>query len=156
MRPPWSMANLSSRYLHNRATGSICSVLNSRNRGVIICSEYHPSYRFSYLGASCRGLLMLLMVICLHPASGQTNFHTITANGPISNRLNLVFLSEGYTSAQFAQFLTHATNTAAVLFTGQPFADYLSYFNVSAIAVASVESGSDHPASGIFRNTFFN
>jgi hypothetical protein len=89
-------------------------------------------------------------------ASAQTNFHALIANGPASNRLNLVFLSEGYTSEQFQQFFTHATNTAAILLTNQPFAEYQSYFNVCAIAVASAQSGSDHPASAHFVNTYFN
>ncbi len=97
-----------------------------------------------------------MMAFYAAPGFGQTNFYTISSNGPASNRLHVVFLSEGYTGAQFAQFLTHATNTASVLFTNKPFAEYESFFNVYAIAVASVESGSDHPVSGISRNTFFN
>jgi len=90
------------------------------------------------------------------PAEAQTNLHTLISNGPPANRLNFVLLSEGYTSAQLGLFLVHAANTANVLLTNQPFAEYQSYFNVYAIAVASTETGSDHPASGQFVNTYFN
>lgn len=87
---------------------------------------------------------------------GQTNFHTILTNGPASNRLNVVFLAEGYTSGQSTQFLTHVTNTASILLSNQPFAEYRSFFNIFAVAVASAQSGSDRPVSGIFRNTYFS
>ncbi|MCL4785305.1 MAG: hypothetical protein KJ070_00725 [Verrucomicrobia bacterium] len=86
----------------------------------------------------------------------QTNFHTLVTNGPAANRLNLVFLAEGYTSNQFNLFLTHATNTANILLSNSPFAEYRSHFNVFAIAVASAQSGSDRPVDGITRNTYFN
>lgn len=100
--------------------------------------------------------MLSLVVVGARPACGQTNFYTIITNGPASNRLNVVFLSEGYTSGQFAQFLGHVTNTANILLTNLPFAEYRSYFNVCAIAVASTQSGSDHPASAQFVNTYFN
>ena len=37
-----------------------------------------------------------------------------------------------------------------------PFNAYRSYFNAFAISVASVQSGADHPLSGVFHNTYFN
>jgi len=70
--------------------------------------------------------------------------------------LNIVFLSEGYTSGQLAQFLVDATNAANLFLANQPFAEYRTYFNAFAIAVPSVESGSDHPISGLSKNTYFN
>lgn len=68
----------------------------------------------------------------------------------------MVFLAEGYTNGQFTLFLTHVTNTADILLSHQPFAEYRSSFNVFAIAVASAQSGSDRPVSGISRQTYFN
>ena len=87
---------------------------------------------------------------------GQATFSTILTNGPASNRLNIVFLSEGYTTNQLAQFLVAATNAANILVTNQPFAEYRPYFNAYVIAVPSVESGSDHPNDGLFKKTYFN
>lgn len=108
------------------------------------------------LGRGAARFLVLLVVSAMPSAWGQTNFYTLLTNGPASNRLNLVFLAEGYTSGQFPQFLAHATNTANLILGNQPFAEYRAHFNVYAIAVASAQSGSDHPVSGIYRNTYFN
>jgi len=90
------------------------------------------------------------------PLRGQATFYTILTNGPASNRLNIVFLSEGYTSGQLAKFLADATNAVNIFLTNQPFAEYRPYFNAYAISVPSMESGSDHPISVISRNTYFN
>ena len=37
-----------------------------------------------------------------------------------------------------------------------PYQEYSSYFNAFAISVASIDSGSDHPLEGVFKNTYFN
>src|SRR6266567_5057550 len=87
---------------------------------------------------------------------GQATFHTILTNGPTSNRFNIVFLSEGYTSDQLAQFLVDATNAANTFLTNQPFAEYRPYFNAYAIAVPSAQSGSDHPTDPLYKDTYFN
>src|ERR1051325_604312 len=87
---------------------------------------------------------------------GQTNFVTLTTNGPAAKRLNVVLLSEGYTSGQFGTFLTNATNTANVFLSNAPFSEYAAYFNFFAIAVASTESGSDHPAWPQYVATYSN
>jgi len=100
---------------------------------------------------------MWLGLLCFGSAlSAQTNFTTLVSHGSDSNRVNVVFLAEGYRTNQYAQFLTDATNAASQLLTNAPYAEYTNYVNVHAIAVPSVQSGSDHPASGYYSNTFFN
>lgn len=89
-------------------------------------------------------------------ASAQPSMQTILTNGPTSNRLNIVVLSEGYTSNQLAQFPADATNAVNALLSHLPYQEYRSYFNAFAIQVASNESGSDHPASGVYHDTYFN
>jgi hypothetical protein len=89
-------------------------------------------------------------------AAAQASMQTILTNGPISNRLNVVLLSEGYTSNQLAQFLVDATNAVNALLAHQPYQEYSNYFNAFAIQIASTQSGSDHPAYGIYVNTYFN
>src|ERR1019366_1928609 len=69
---------------------------------------------------------------------------TISTNGPMSNRINLVFLSEGYQTNQLTQFLADATNAANNFFAVEPYAEYVSNFNVFAIGVSSTNSGSTH------------
>jgi hypothetical protein len=81
---------------------------------------------------------------------------TILTNGPTSNRLNVVVLSEGYTSGQLAQFFLDASNAVNVLLSHPPYQEYRNYFNAFAIKVASNESGSDHPAWPSYRDTYFS
>ena len=81
---------------------------------------------------------------------------TILTNGPTSNRLNIVVLSEGYTSSQLPLFLVDATNAINTLLSHPPYQEYGSYVNAFAIKVASNQSGSDHPAYGWLRDTYFN
>jgi hypothetical protein len=86
----------------------------------------------------------------------QPSMQTILTNGPVSNRLNIVFLSEGYTSDELAQFSVDATNALKALLSHEPYRTYSNYFNAFAIKVASTNSGSDHPYNGIYNNTYFN
>ncbi len=81
---------------------------------------------------------------------------TILTNGPVSNRLNIVVLSEGYTANQLAQFLVDATNAVTALLSHQPYQEYSNYFNAYAIKVASNRSGSTEYSLTITNNTYFN
>ncbi len=78
------------------------------------------------------------------------------SNGAASERINIVILSEGYQAGELAQFRTDATNTLAALFANSPLTGYEKRFNAYAISVASVDSGSDHPSRGVYKNTYFN
>jgi len=80
---------------------------------------------------------------------------TIITNGPATNRLNVVMLSEGYTSNQLSQFLGDATNAISILLSHPPYREYQSYVNAFAIKVASAQSGSTHPLYGVTNNTYF-
>src|SRR5215472_14826710 len=66
---------------------------------------------------------LLLAVLSLSPlhAPAQASIQTLMANGPTSNRLNIVVLSEGYTSSQLAQFLVDATNLVNTLLSHPPY-----------------------------------
>ncbi len=86
----------------------------------------------------------------------QPSLQAIRTNGSTSNRLNIVVLSEGYTSTQISQFLVDATNTVDTLLSHPPYAGYSNYVNAFAIKVASDQSGSDHPAHGLTNSTYFN
>ena len=101
--------------------------------------------------------LVVAVLTCGVPrAFAQASLQTILTNGPTSNRLNVVVLSEGYTSAQLAQFSVDATNAVNALLSHPPYQEYRAYFNAYAIKVASVESGSDHPSWPQNRDTYFN
>ena len=123
----------------------------------IACFGCGGSAPWSPAVASTMACLIAAMVAYGAPrAFAQPSMQTILYNGPISNRLNIVVLSEGYTSNQLAQFPGDATNAVNALLSHLPYQEYRSYFNAFAISVASNESGSDHPASGIYHDTYFN
>ena len=86
----------------------------------------------------------------------QSTLQPVAVTGPNSNRVNVVFLAEGYTSAQLNQFLADSTNLFNAILGISPFKEYGKALNAYAIPVASLEPGSDHPAYGIARNTYFN
>jgi hypothetical protein len=111
--------------------------------------------RFKSYGLVGLGLALWLCGAVTH-ARAQTNLTVITTNGPASNRVNVVIMAEGYLASQFAQFRADATNVATMLLTNPPYAEYASYFNVYALAVASTQAGSDHPVNNQFANTYFN
>jgi hypothetical protein len=89
-------------------------------------------------------------------AWGQPTIQRLGTNGPSANRINLVFLSEGYSTNDLARFTGDAQRVLDELFATSPYNEYQSLFNVSIISVASNESGSDHPSAGIYRDTYFN
>jgi len=86
----------------------------------------------------------------------QGTLQQLLNNGPNAKRINIVFLSEGYTAKQLPQFITDATNNLNSFLNTPPNSGYKSFFNAFAISVASTDSGSDHPSRSIFRNTYFN
>ena len=110
--------------------------------------------RFRAIFLPLGGMLFLLFS---GEATAQGTLSTIFTNGPIASRLNVVLLSEGYTTNQLGQFLTDATSAVSNLLSVSPYSEYSNYFNAFAISVASVNSGSKHPVSGVTNiNTYFN
>jgi hypothetical protein len=86
----------------------------------------------------------------------QATIQQILNNGPTKNRINIVYLSEGYTISQLPKFSEDAKKYLNYLFTNDPFKEYKRYFNAFSISVVSNDSGSDHPSQNIFRDTYFN
>ena len=67
--------------------------------------------------------------------------------GPDAERINFVVLGEGYQASEATLFNTDATNISNLMFGQSPLSNYTNFFNLHTIAVASVDSGSDHPAT---------
>ena len=101
--------------------------------------------------------LTLLAILGLVPQLyGQGTLTQVLTNGPADQRINIVFLSEGYLATQTNQFAADARSVLTKILGTAPFSAYSSYFNAFNIFVPSVEAGSDHPARGVFKNTYFN
>jgi len=126
----------------------IASLGNARND----CTNQSSTSIKRMLGAAA----CFLLVLPAAQVHAQATIRQILQNGATGSRLNIVMLSEGYTSQQLPGFVNDATTTLNTLLNTPPFKEYRSYFNAFAISVASKEPGSDHPASGVFRDTYFN
>ena len=104
--------------------------------------------------------LRSIVLLCALHATSWLEAQTVTQirdSGQRDNRLNVVLLSEGYTSEELTtKFVADAETLVEGLLSSEPYARYRNYFNAFAIAVASAESGSDHPSRGVWRNTYFN
>lgn len=102
------------------------------------------------------GVVALSLLFAPADAQAQASIQTLRTNGPLAKRLNIVFLSEGYTTGQLAQFPADAIRVLTNLLATLPLREYSNYFNAFAISVPSNESGSDHPSRSIVRDTYFN
>jgi hypothetical protein len=89
--------------------------------------------------------LCCFVVFLMSAQEFQTD--TIVYNGPSSKRINLVFLSDGYTVEQLVQYCKDVEIFNRELFSQVPFSNYKDYFNVFAIRVPSNEEGADHPGT---------
>lgn len=77
-------------------------------------------------------------------------------NGPSSNRVDIVFLGDGYTAAQIdTTYVSHIESFLNFVFhqTQDPFPRYQNFFNVHRVNVVSNQSGADVPPLGIYRDT---
>jgi hypothetical protein len=80
----------------------------------------------------------------------------IRRKGDPDGKVDLVFLSEGYTEDQMDKFDADARRFADVLFRTPPFDRREDDFNVRAVHLPSEESGADLPSEGIYRHTALN
>lgn len=80
----------------------------------------------------------------------------IQKKGKSSDKVDLVFLAEGYTAAEQKKFEADARRFTKALFSTPPFNTIQSEFNVWAVGLVSEESGMDISGEGIFRNTALN
>ncbi|GAA3047821.1 M64 family metallopeptidase [Actinokineospora globicatena] len=79
---------------------------------------------------------------------------TIQQAGPSSSKFDLVFVGDGYTSAQLATYHQHVLNRWNELIQVEPFKSMKNSFNVWQVNVVSAQSGVDNdPSKGVSRST---
>lgn len=91
----------------------------------------------------------------LAPPTAPPTVTTILNNGRPNNRLNIVFLGDGYTAAQLP---TYNQNVSSLLTSNilavSPLSTYRTYLNAYRVNIASPVSGiTNDPVLGITRNT---
>jgi hypothetical protein len=90
--------------------------------------------------------LGLLVVICSGFASAQEfEKQIIFENGPQEQRINLVFLPDGYLVGDMTKFVSDVNGIVNKIFGQSPFKEYKPYFNAYAVLVPSNQSGARHP-----------
>ena len=101
-------------------------------------------------------LRILVFLLLVQSAIAQSTLYTVQNNGPRSQRLNIVFLSEGYSVADLPNFAGHVNAAMNYLFSREPWMPYRSYCNVFRIEIASNQSGCDNGSAGLTRDTYFS
>lgn len=81
---------------------------------------------------------------------------SIQQKGNPAQKVDLVFLGEGYTVGEQDKFNADARRFTEALFTTPPFDTRREDFNVWAVDMVSEESGTDVSGKGIFKNTALN
>ena len=76
-------------------------------------------------------------------------------NGDPADKVDLLFLGDGYTAAELDKCEKDVRRLAEGLFTYSPFKERRKDFNLWAICSPSPDSGVSHPSRGEYRNTLF-
>ena len=85
---------------------------------------------------------------------GFAGVKTLIFNGPSSNRVDIVFVGDGYLEEELGDYATHVQNAMNAFFSEEPLASYIGLINVHMVEVISNESGVDNdPTNGIDRDT---
>lgn len=102
------------------------------------------------------GFHLVVLGLTWCPAIARATPITMIDNGPSSNRVDMVFLGDGYTASDLSTtYVTHINSMLSHTFSsGQdPYPRYSKFFNVHRVNVASSERGADVPPLNVFRNT---
>ena len=103
-----------------------------------------------------RGTIVLIALIGLASSIASAGYTTMVNNGPSSNRVDIVFLGDGYRAADLTSVYPSHINAMLnhLFYDGQdPYPRYRSFFNVHRIDLVSNEAGADVPPQNIYRDT---
>ncbi len=98
-------------------------------------------------------LIMVLPLVMSFSAAEAQSVTTIVNNGSTASKVDIVFLGDGYTTNDLAQYRTDVQTFTTYFFTQPPFSDYSTFFNVHRVDVVSAEPGADDHCRGIYVNT---
>lgn len=91
----------------------------------------------------------------VNPAAPPPRGHltSLIDSGPPERKVDLLLISEGYTTAELPKFRADAARLLAALFAQEPFRSRRSDFNVRALEVPSLSTGVSRPTAGQARRT---
>lgn len=97
-----------------------------------------------------------LVVLLATVGRAGASLTVVSETGSPKNRVNVVFLGDGYTADQIdTAYTQHIDSVLAHVFDAgeEPFGRYRNFFNIYRLDVVSAESGADVPPLGIYRDT---
>ena len=77
-------------------------------------------------------------------------------NGAPEDKVDILFLAEGYTAGEMDKFIADAKRSAGYIFSEEPFKSSRKSFNIRAVKSLSRDSGTDIPGVAIWKNTVVN
>ena len=77
-------------------------------------------------------------------------------NGNTEEKVDILFLAEGYTAEEMDKFIEDVTRSAGYIFSEEPFKSKRQHFNIRAVKSISQDSGTDIPGDSIWKNTAVN
>jgi hypothetical protein len=107
--------------------------------------------------ASTLVLVATLVAVFASSAARAEPVVQLLSNGSSANRVDLIILGDGYTSAQMTKFRADAQRFADDFLTHTPFLEYKKYFNVWRIDTPSVQPGAGQngrPRNTVYRAAF--
>jgi len=94
-------------------------------------------------------------IIREQPASGDWVYEAQVTGDP-HDKVDFVFVAEGYTTEDKDKFKADVDRMAAYLFTVEPYKGMKDRFNIRAVFRASAERGMDEPRQRIYKKTVLN
>ncbi len=107
-------------------------------------------------------LAPVLSLVAIAPLMQAANgdLTTLVNNGSSANRVDIVYMGDGYTADQQATYATQVNQMNSAMFDAgyfswkvDPFPRYAKFFNVHRIEVVSAQSGADDPSTNTYVNT---
>jgi hypothetical protein len=80
----------------------------------------------------------------------------IEINGPDEQKVDLLFLAEGYTVEEMEKFMKDVDRSVGFIFSEEPFNSNRDAFNIRAVKSISKDPGTDIPADGVWKSTVMN
>lgn len=84
------------------------------------------------------------------------NSFKVINNGDSHNKVDIVIIPDGYTKEEMDLFKSDCNKFAQYLFNSSPYKEQKEKFNIWGVEAPSVESGTDIPGSGIWKQTVLN
>jgi hypothetical protein len=86
-------------------------------------------------------------------APPKLNTWAVMQNGPPRDKVDLLLMGDGYTTAEMEKWHRDARRMAETLFAASPFKEHRQDFNVWAVDTPAEESGVARPSDGVFRRS---